>query len=505
MFPIRIVVGVIVLISVVKIGICQENLADIIEQAEKSVVRINVESTEGASLGSGFVVSDDGRIATNVHVMAGARKANVTFVNGESFEIKGTYLVDKARDICICKIDSSGLRPLPFASALPRKGEQVTALGSPRGLSFTATTGIVSAIRSGEEMARTRAGIKGTWIQVDTSLSPGNSGGPLINRDGQLVAMSTLASFGQSQNLNFGVASNEIRAAVESSKGRSLTRLSQGTAKIEMDEMETASSSIRKPVPGPALQDYIASGREDFDFLKRELRKEYGRLNKTLSAMKRGKTFTRSGAPVEKQHIGRTVRYAFANASIKNDVISDIEKRVRKLKKLLDAIGTEATNDSLFALLWNYGPELDPRQKGSVGFLNEAVVLHAATEHDAIVVYQNVPYLIWVKDTSGLAIGQDLTPGPVHVVGAKTVLIPGQGSVAVTILNSVTELELEKAIFPVGRGVRTWSSKSGTFSKEAKYVSHDATHVVLESTTGKTMKVPIGKLSNEDRAYLENR
>ncbi len=138
----------------------QPELADVIERCEKSVVRIEVDGKRGASLGSGFVVNADGMMVTNVHVLAGANAATVIFPNGKTYKISGIYSVDRGRDICIAQIDAKELPVLPLAAELPRKGENVTALGSPQGLSFTATRGIISAIRPGEEMGRD-TGVRG--------------------------------------------------------------------------------------------------------------------------------------------------------------------------------------------------------------------------------------------------------------------------------------------------------------------------------------------------------
>ena len=179
-------------------------------------MRIEAEGNRGRGIGSGFLADSAGTLVTNTHVLAGAHKAVAVFPNGQQHEIKGTLLFDAAYDICIAKIDGTSFEFLPLAAELPRKGERVTALGSPKGLSFTATTGIISAVRSAEELGADigRPEIRGTWIQVDAALSGGNSGGPLINDRGEVVAMSTLASQGSAQNLNFGISVNDIRAGV---------------------------------------------------------------------------------------------------------------------------------------------------------------------------------------------------------------------------------------------------------------------------------------------------
>ncbi len=190
--------------------LAQTDLSEMIETSERSVVRIEVQGTRGESQGSGFIVESSGLLVTNFHVMAGAERAIAHFPNGEKFPITGIKLLDPDRDITIATIDASNLPVLKPAGGLPRKGEIVVGLGSPLGLSFTATNGIVSAIRTAEEMQKELgdSSRKGTWIQVDAALSPGNSGGPLVNAKGEFVAMSTLASSGSHRTSTSGSRSS---------------------------------------------------------------------------------------------------------------------------------------------------------------------------------------------------------------------------------------------------------------------------------------------------------
>ena len=90
-------------------AVAQNDLADVIEQAEKSVLRIEVEGAQGDGLGSGYIVQDDGLFVTNVHVMAGASKAVAHFSNGETAKITGTYVIDENRDICVCPVSYTHL------------------------------------------------------------------------------------------------------------------------------------------------------------------------------------------------------------------------------------------------------------------------------------------------------------------------------------------------------------------------------------------------------------
>lgn len=169
------------------------DLPDLIAEAEKSLVKLEVDSQDGNALGSGFVVSSDGMVVTTSSVMDGAIKAYASFPDNEKFEISGYKFVDEARDICIVQLkNATGLKPLKLAQKIPRQGEPVTGLGSPLGLSFSATSGIVSAVSSGEELGKEIvAELQGTWLQVDVPLSPGSAGGPLINSVGEVVAMSS--------------------------------------------------------------------------------------------------------------------------------------------------------------------------------------------------------------------------------------------------------------------------------------------------------------------------
>lgn len=399
-----------------------------------------------------------------------------------------------------------------MAKSLPRKGEEVTALGSPQGLSFTATRGIVSAIRGEKEMARAtgRDSIKGTWIQVDAALSPGNSGGPIINRDGKLVAMSTLASLGgRAQNLNFGISIDDIKEACSTYPKNSLKPLKSGVAEVEMGE-ETASGGLitRTAVPISALEEYVEEGKETYVELSKDLRRTYSSASNLLRSMKQGKTYSPSGHDIVRSTGSRgSVRYFFRTERIKDRAVKRQQKRLRELGKIKESIGREMTEKSLLELLWHNGPPLDARSKGSVGFISDAVVIRAVNEHDLIIVYEDVPYLLWVKDTSGLSIGQEVTPSPVYVEGAKTMGVEGRGTVAVTILNSVLRSELKKAVYPDGEpegDFRVWKDKSGKFSVTAELISHDDDEVVLRRKDGKELNVPLKKLCEEDHDFLKD-
>lgn len=503
----------------------QEELADVIERCEKSVVRIEVESRQGESLGSGFVVDSSGIIVTNVHVLAGAVKATATFADGKEVNVLGTLHFDESRDICIARIGSKKLKkftPIKVNEKLPRKGETVTALGAPRGLSFTATNGIVSAIREGKTISPE---YNGKWVQIDAALSPGNSGGPLINRSGSVVAMSTLASRGDSQNLNFGISADDIQAAIKLSKTKKLKKLKDGIGKIVSDEEEAGGGGspgniiAREPIPVSALADYIAATRKDYTQHRKDFSKKVLEFAKELSLMKRGQLGfpqrTNNGIDIlitaDSRNKNRT--YFFRNEIVKEREINRKKHELDGLKEAKRKIGVEPTNEALYYLLQNSGSFFDPREKGSIGFIKSATVLHAFNDHDIAVMHDDKSYLMWLPSTAGLSDGEKIKPTTAFVSGTETIRIPGRGSQAITVLLAVTDEELKKAIglslstnesgsrSIEGELTRKWTS--GKYTLMAKLVALSDDTVTLRAA-GKDKVVPISRLSEKDREYLEN-
>jgi S1-C subfamily serine protease len=484
----------------------QDEFADMIERCEKSVVRIEVDGNRGGGLGSGFIVRADGMLVTNVHVMAGARAATAIFPDGSSFKVTGIYSLDSARDICVAQIDATGLPELPLASGLPRKGESVAALGSPQGLSFSATRGIISAIRSGDELARDigRNSLQGTWIQVDAALSPGNSGGPLINNRGEVVAMSTLASQGRAQNLNFGISVTDIRVAVAEAQGKSSRALADTVAKLDLDDARPESGEMieRGPVPIAALADYVELGRRSYSDLEKKLRREISAADKKLSELKRGQVDSAVGAgQYAVRDTARGDKYYFSSQRMKEEIVADQQSIVDELKKTRAGLAATLDNDSLFNLLWRFGPPVDPRAESTIGFLTNAVVVHPFNKHDVVITCDDVPFLLWVKSTSGLAAGQRVTSGPVFVAGTETVPLPDRGTMALTVLHAVTESELREALN--GGDFRTWTDSTGKFKVDAVAVEVTDSQVVLRKRNGETVTVPLAKLSPEDLNFLK--
>jgi serine protease Do len=143
--------------------------------------------------GSGFIISADGYIVTNNHVVADADQVSITLSDGRTFKAKVVGL-DSTTDVGVVKIDAKGLPTLPIGDdERTRIGEWVLAVGNPLGLDFTVTAGIISAKGRGSELQLPNSGSFSIsdFIQTDAAINPGNSGGPLINLRGEVIGLNS--------------------------------------------------------------------------------------------------------------------------------------------------------------------------------------------------------------------------------------------------------------------------------------------------------------------------
>lgn len=155
--------------------------------------------------GTGFVISSDGYIVTNHHVVEDARSIKVILTNGNEVnaQLRGT---DPSTDIAVLKIHEYGLKSLQFANSKQlQPGQIAIAIGNPMGLQFTVTAGVVSAL--GRSLRASNGRLIDDIIQTDAALNPGNSGGPLLNSAGQVIGVNT-AIINGGQGLCFAVSSN---------------------------------------------------------------------------------------------------------------------------------------------------------------------------------------------------------------------------------------------------------------------------------------------------------
>ena len=198
------------------------SLIEIFEISEAGVVRVNVQRTEDAiiptGVGSGFVFDKKGHVITNAHVVDGATKVVVTFLDGRSYNAD-VIGVDNFTDIAVIKVnaDLSLLHPLSLGdSSNLQVGEPIAAIGNPFGLSGSMTSGIVSQLG---RLLPSGAGYSiPDVIQTDAAINPGNSGGPLLNMRGEIVGINTAiqSATGEFTGVGFAVPSQTVAKIVPS-------------------------------------------------------------------------------------------------------------------------------------------------------------------------------------------------------------------------------------------------------------------------------------------------
>ncbi|XP_044021930.1 serine protease HTRA2, mitochondrial-like isoform X2 [Siniperca chuatsi] len=190
-------------------------IADVVEKSTPAVVYIEIVSRHPfsgrevpVSNGSGFIISSDGLIVTNAHVVANKRGVRVKLTNGDMYNAT-VQDVDPVADIATIKITAR--KPLPTLtlaqSSDVRQGEFVVAMGSPFSLRNTITSGIVSSVQRGsKELGLSNSNMD--YIQTDATIDFGNSGGPLINLDGEVIGINTMKV---TAGISFAIPSDRLR------------------------------------------------------------------------------------------------------------------------------------------------------------------------------------------------------------------------------------------------------------------------------------------------------
>jgi len=178
-------------------------IAAIYQKARPAVVEIDVRGARGSGLGTGVVISNDGEILTNAHVVSGARSVQVKLADGST--LPGQVLgVQQDDDLAIVKaqIPAQELSVVKLGdSSKLQVGEQVVAIGNPFGLEGSVTQGIVSGLRrdNGNDGGPSDA------IQIDAAINPGNSGGPLLDMNGNLIGINEALENPTGENVFIGV------------------------------------------------------------------------------------------------------------------------------------------------------------------------------------------------------------------------------------------------------------------------------------------------------------
>ena len=182
----------------------QDLLPDLVRRIKPSAVAIETFDSRGEKLsrGSGFFIAAD-RVVTNRHVIDNAFRAEVHSYNGSVYPVRGVIAVDAEGDLALLRVEAPAnqVRPLLLDKTSPQEGESVVVIGNPFGLEGSVTNGIVSAVRDIPTFGRI--------IQITAPISPGSSGSPVVNMQGQVIGVATLQITG-GQSVNFAIPSERI-------------------------------------------------------------------------------------------------------------------------------------------------------------------------------------------------------------------------------------------------------------------------------------------------------
>lgn len=196
-------------------GDSYDSYSDMIEDVMKSVVIVYGQTQEGSSTGTGAIITADGYIITNYHVVEGCSSIQVMLKDSEQYTAARLVGYKVHDDVAVLKIEQTNLRPITFATSKNcRVGESVFAIGCPLGADYawSVTQGIISSPRRQLKIYDTTTGTlqkKMLVIQTDAPVNPGNSGGPLINTSGQMVGIITL-KLTDSSGMGFALPSDEV-------------------------------------------------------------------------------------------------------------------------------------------------------------------------------------------------------------------------------------------------------------------------------------------------------
>ena len=195
----------------------QKSIAAITADAVQSVVIIRQMNGDGEShaIGTGFAISADGLIATNLHVIGDARPLQVEAKGGRTYQVVEVHASERQMDLAILRVaDPEGLKPLPLADSKLQQGEPVVLIGHPRGLKHTVVEGLLSARKDVDGQA---------MLQLSIPVEQGNSGGPVLDRQGGVHGVLTLKSL-QAENTGFAVDVVTLKRLLEKPNPISMDR-----------------------------------------------------------------------------------------------------------------------------------------------------------------------------------------------------------------------------------------------------------------------------------------
>ena len=250
-----------------------------LDEAVLMIVGMNAKGS-AVSQGSGFILGSDGLAGSNYHVLRGVTRAFAECCNGRKFEILSVEGADLEKDLVVFQLYELGRtekpQGLPHVVFAPSKelkvGQRVIAVGSPQGLENTVSDGILSAIRESDSVR---------YLQITAPISPGSSGGPVLDSDGHMIGVATF-QFEKGQNLNFAVAADYIAPLIEQH------------FQLSLREFQTAVRQVQRREHGVATTPRSAD-TADNSWLAQQLPEEYlfacsqtdtNRCSKTVTHLK---------------------------------------------------------------------------------------------------------------------------------------------------------------------------------------------------------------------------
>ena len=445
----------------------------------------------------------------------------------------------------------AGLPALELADALPRKGESVVTFGAPKGLSFSASEGIVSAVREGKELTDYVEGLPGTWIQTTAPISSGNSGGPLVKRDGRVTGMNTMVLL-TGQNLNFAISSVDVADVLKQARTHKLVALTDGAAKAKQSHKRPKRSNdmIPEDVPVASIDSYIANGKGGRTTKVADLRKNLRDAREKLSGFKAGQI---SGVAMQAQtegaaYVVNVIRnqkyYLFPDSETKDKVCKEQQKIVTDIEELVKKI--EDPKDGLLSYLTKAGPDLPLNAVGEVGCVPQLTVVQIIGDDEFVTALNRKAVTVRGIKTSSLANGSKLDGRVMYVSGNWTIAGENVGLHTMFVLRELpSDLIASRiaAIEPAAKGAtvakstpeskstqpaatttattpaatkvdaaplankepefRMWTDKTGKFKIEAKLLAKTADKVILQRRDGEPLTVPTASLSQADLDFLK--
>jgi putative serine protease PepD len=227
----------------------------IYDASKNAVTYIVADTPEGQATGSGFVVSKDGLIVTNDHVVDGASQVQVKIGTSNQAQDATVVGADPSRDLALLKVNAGNLPTLSLGdSSSVGVGDPTFAIGNPFGLDHTLTTGIVSALQR-KLQAPDGAAIDGA-IQTDAALNPGNSGGPLLDADGKVIGVnsqiqtgSTNGAEGGNVGIGFAIPANTVKSFISEAEAGKLKPQTQQQQSSPWDQSQGQSQSQSQQDP----------------------------------------------------------------------------------------------------------------------------------------------------------------------------------------------------------------------------------------------------------------